>query len=229
MGGLRIVRLEVASIHPSINAKDPSVSAKFKLTSAQRRGVPLGEHPFHGMFGIRVVVGQTAGRLSTPSLVSRLSATRCSNRARHVAAGVSRSNFRKWFVLASRQKCSCPGRGRCPISSAPRQRGFCRVPTAGFASTALKLARWLGRLGETDLRPDLRQRLNQVLDIGVGMMRRWGDAQPLGAARHGRMVDRLNIDAVAIDQYALICLHSMASHTITGTIWLGLSRCATPA
>jgi len=91
VGGLRIVRLEVASIHPSINAKDPSVSAKFKLTSAQRRGVPLGEHPFHGMFGIRVVVGQTAGRLSTPSLVSRLSATRCSNRARHVAAGVSRS------------------------------------------------------------------------------------------------------------------------------------------
>ena len=40
--------------------------------------------------------------------------------------------------------------------------------------------RRLRRLGEPDLRPDFRQRLHQMLDIGVGMVRRRSNAQPRG-------------------------------------------------
>ncbi len=44
--------------------------------------------------------------------------------------------------------------------------------------------------------PDHFQRLCQMLDVGVAVHRRRRDAQALGAARHGRIVDRLDIDVV---------------------------------
>ena len=50
-----------------------------------------------------------------------------------------------------------------------------------------------------------------------------GDAQPLGAARHGRVVDRLDIDAVLLSRRSEAALQASASPTITGTIWVGVS------
>lgn len=39
-----------------------------------------------------------------------------------------------------------------------------------------------------------------MVDIGIRMQRRRGDAQAFGLARHGRVVDRLHIDVVAVEQ-----------------------------
>ena len=39
------------------------------------------------------------------------------------------------------------------------------------------------------------QRANQAIDLLIGMQRRRGEAQALGASRHGGVVDRLDIDA----------------------------------
>src|SRR3954463_11127103 len=40
-----------------------------------------------------------------------------------------------------------------------------------------------------------------MFDIGVGVMRGRGNPQPLGASRYGRIIDRLDINAIEIDQY----------------------------
>jgi hypothetical protein len=60
---------------------------------------------------------------------------------------------------------------------------------------------WSRRLGESELRPDLRQRLHQMLNVGVAVVRRRRDPQPFSAARNRWVVDRLDIDVMAIDQH----------------------------
>ncbi len=54
--------------------------------------------------------------------------------------------------------------------------------------------------------PDLDQRVAQGFDHHVGMERRRGDAQPLGALGHGRVVDRLDVDIVPVHQHVGGCL-----------------------
>ena len=54
-------------------------------------------------------------------------------------------------------------------------------------------------------------------------------AQPLGAARHGRVVDRLDIDAVAMQQLVAGGLQRPGSPTMTGTMWLGDGITGSPA
>src|SRR5215471_4527094 len=39
-----------------------------------------------------------------------------------------------------------------------------------------------------------------MVDLGLAVQRRGCQAQPLGAARHGRVVDRLHIDLELVDQ-----------------------------
>ena len=64
-------------------------------------------------------------------------------------------------------------------------------------------------------------RPRSILDHLVAMRGRRREAQPLGAARHGGIVDRLDIDAVlASAARRSPILHSAASPTSTGTIWL---------
>ena len=46
-----------------------------------------------------------------------------------------------------------------------------------------------------------------MLDVGVGVQRRQHDAQPLGAARHRRIIDQLHVDA----RYAVACLRAAGS------------------
>ena len=46
--------------------------------------------------------------------------------------------------------------------------------------------------------PDVAQRLDQPGHLQIVMQRRRGDAQPFRPARHGRVVDRLDIDAVPV-------------------------------
>ena len=68
-----------------------------------------------------------------------------------------------------------------------------------------------------------------MIDVGLRVQWRRGDPQPLGAARDRRIVDRLDIDAVFVEQTVadLLAQHGIA--TITGTIWLALSQCGMPA
>ena len=49
-------------------------------------------------------------------------------------------------------------------------------------------------------RPDDRERPDQIVDVGLAVQRRGRQAQPLRAARHGRVVDRLHINPVALQQ-----------------------------
>src|SRR5260221_13172369 len=72
----------------------------------------------------------------------------------------------------------------------------------------------LRHFGQTNIRPYLHQRLYQMFDIGVGVMRRRGNPQPLGASRHRRIVDRLDINAIAIDQCVadLLAQHRITNH-----------------
>ncbi len=69
-------------------------------------------------------------------------------------------------------------------------------------------------LGEPNLRPDLCKGIHQMLDVGISVMRRRRDAQPLSAARHGRVVDRLHLNAVALDQHIadLLAQDRVADH-----------------
>ena len=53
---------------------------------------------------------------------------------------------------------------------------------------------------QAELLPDLDQGLGQRVDQPVVVIRRRRDAQPLGALRHGRIVDRLDVDAVLGEQ-----------------------------
>ena len=46
----------------------------------------------------------------------------------------------------------------------------------------------------------VRERRDQPLHVGVGVLRAGGEAQALGAARDGRVVDRLHVDGEALEQ-----------------------------
>jgi hypothetical protein len=48
-------------------------------------------------------------------------------------------------------------------------------------------------------RPDDRERSDQMVDVGLTVQGRGGQAQPLRAARHGRVVDRLHIDMELVE------------------------------
>ena len=48
-------------------------------------------------------------------------------------------------------------------------------------------------------RPDDRERSDQMVNVGLTVQGRGGQAQPLGAARHGRVVDRLHIDLELVE------------------------------
>ena len=69
----------------------------------------------------------------------------------------------------------------------------------------------LGGLPKAEIRPHRRERTHQMCDVTIAMQRRWGQPQPLGAARHRRIVDRLHIDAVMVEQaiadHFTQCLH----------------------
>ena len=54
--------------------------------------------------------------------------------------------------------------------------------------------------GQAERLPGLGERLDQFIDQPVVVERCRGDPQPLRAARHGRVVDRLDVDAVDIQQ-----------------------------
>src|SRR6266566_4254566 len=58
-----------------------------------------------------------------------------------------------------------------------------------------------GRSFEPELRPDRRERPYQVVEVLFGMQRRRRNAQALGAARHGRIVDRLQVDPIIAEQH----------------------------
>ena len=53
---------------------------------------------------------------------------------------------------------------------------------------------------QVEFRPDDRERPDQIVDVGLAVQWRGRQAQPLGAARHGRVVDRLHVDPVAVQQ-----------------------------
>ena len=48
--------------------------------------------------------------------------------------------------------------------------------------------------------PQVAQACGEVRDVGVGVIRRRCDPKTLCANRHGRIVDRLNIDAIGLKQ-----------------------------
>jgi hypothetical protein len=58
---------------------------------------------------------------------------------------------------------------------------------------------WLrsARHRQLDPLPHIDQSIGEVIDQGIVMQGRWRDAQPLCASSYGRIVDGLNVDAVA--------------------------------
>src|SRR6266481_421139 len=67
---------------------------------------------------------------------------------------------------------------------------------------------------ELDFRPDCRQGSHQMVDIYLAVQRRRSNAQSLGTARHGRVVDRLHVDAELFEQPVadLSAQHRVADH-----------------
>ena len=64
--------------------------------------------------------------------------------------------------------------------------------------------------------PDIRQCLGELIDQSVVMPGRWRNSQALGALRHGRIIDRLDVDAVSAQQQVACSLYFCASPTTTG-------------
>ena len=77
--------------------------------------------------------------------------------------------------------------------------------------------------------PDVRQCLGEMVDHRVVVAGRRRDAQPLGAAGHGRVVDRLDIDAVLVEQQVARRLAVAGSPTISGTMWVSVGITGRPA
>ena len=65
---------------------------------------------------------------------------------------------------------------------------------AAFCSTGIAAFK-------SELRPDGRQRLNQVFDILNAMQRARGNPQALGPLWHRRIVNRLHIDPAVVEQF----------------------------
>ena len=63
-----------------------------------------------------------------------------------------------------------------------------------------RLARRLRGLPQIAFRPDGRESPDQMVDVGLAVQGRGGQAQALGAARHGRVVDRLHIDLELVEK-----------------------------
>lgn len=53
------------------------------------------------------------------------------------------------------------------------------------------------------IRPHCGQRLDQMVDVLLGVARVGRDPQPLGAARHGGVVDRLDVDAMLLEEHGV--------------------------
>ncbi|QTK80416.1 hypothetical protein AT6N2_C2875 [Agrobacterium tumefaciens] len=73
------------------------------------------------------------------------------------------------------------------------------------------------------VRPKLVQCAHQVFDIRIAMQRGRGDTQALGLARNGRVVDRLHINTVAIEQdirnpFALGSIANHDRHDVAGIV-----------
>ena len=80
------------------------------------------------------------------------------------------------------------------------------------------------------MRPDFAQRREQAVDIAIAMHGRRSDPQPLAAARHRRIIDRLHINAVIVhqpvaDEFALV---RVAYHHRNDVAGIGQMRNAHP-
>jgi Family of unknown function (DUF5681) len=90
--------------------------------------------------------------------------------------------------------------------------------------TVFRLARLARRLRgppQIAFRPDERERPNQMVDVRLAVQWRGRQAQPLGAARYGRVVDRLHIDAVPMQQ---LVAGDLAQPGITDHHWDNVAR-----
>src|SRR3954453_13518809 len=102
----------------------------------------------------------------------------------------------------------CPTSARSSLSPA-RSASSCQTPPpiASKANAPRTGSRGRGafdplvRLFELEFRPAGGKRADQVLYISVAVDRRWRDPKPLGAARYGRIVDRLRVYAVMLEQH----------------------------
>src|SRR5687768_8539971 len=77
------------------------------------------------------------------------------------------------------------------------ERFGCRT-LLGHGPTTLTLC--LSRPLQADLRPDLRKGVHQMVDVGIGVQGGRSDAEALGAPGYRRIVDRLDVDAVVVEQ-----------------------------
>src|SRR5215469_18380320 len=100
---------------------------------------------------------------------------------------------------------------RSTISQRPRSRRCLHALDAyerEFADYARRIRQRLISLrrhralpkGKVEPLPDIEQRLGQRVNQRIMVVRRGGDAKTLRPPRHGRIVDRLNVDAVVREQ-----------------------------
>src|SRR3546814_2469317 len=80
---------------------------------------------------------------------------------------------------------------------------YYHLPYPSLARLVRRGRRWMSRLGgppQAEAAPHVLQGGNELRHVGLAVQRAGRDTQPLGAARHGRIIDRLDVDTVVIQQ-----------------------------
>src|SRR3546814_5025367 len=80
---------------------------------------------------------------------------------------------------------------------------YYHLPYPSLARLVRRGRRWMSRLGgppQAEAAPHVLQGGNELRHVGLAVQRAGRDPQPLGAARHGRIIDRLDVDTVVIQQ-----------------------------
>ena len=99
------------------------------------------------------------------------------------------------------------GRQRTSKAGGTRVAGFWEFQKAGSKCPLIRYVDYQeraapsGGAAEGEVGPDVAESCNQRVDISIAVQWRGGQAQALGAARHSRVVDRLNIDVVLPQQH----------------------------
>ena len=109
---------------------------------------------------------------------------------------------RSLMTKARFSTCLCKDYGRRPKPLLFRRALHFRIDAMGVLARIGAEERDHARFleGEAERLPDVDQSLDQIGDLGFGMGRRRGHAQPLRPPGDGRIVDRLNVDRMPLEQ-----------------------------
>ena len=94
---------------------------------------------------------------------------------------------------------------------ADRAIGYCRIEEVVEPARHRHLTSRSGGVAQREAGPDVAERRHQHLYIRVAVRWAWGQAQALGAARHSGVVDRLDVNPMALQQ---LVARRLAQHRV---------------